>query len=85
MVSELSISFPLFTPPPRWSLCGRYASYWNAFLFDEIVEKVCTENETQKQSGNEEDNKSSSLDYSKVINSLGEFLSVLDQQKAFLK
>ena len=54
-------------------------------LFDEIVEKVCTENEAQKQSDNEEDNKSSSLDDSKVINSLGEFLSVLDQQKAFLK
>ena len=33
MVSELSISFPLFTPPPRWSLCRQYASYWNAFLF----------------------------------------------------
>ena len=38
-------------------------------LFDEIVEKVCTENEAQKQSDNEEDNKSSSLDDSKVINS----------------
>ena len=21
-------------PPPRWSMRGRYASYWNAFLFD---------------------------------------------------
>ena len=21
------------TPPPRWPLSGRYASYWNAFLF----------------------------------------------------
>ena len=21
------------TPPPRRSMCGRYASYWNAFLF----------------------------------------------------
>ena len=44
MVSELSIFFLVFTPPPPpphththtptpgWSLCGRYASYWNAFL-----------------------------------------------------
>ena len=34
MVSELSISCLLFTltPPPR-SMCGRYASYWNAFLY----------------------------------------------------
>ena len=38
MVSELSISFPALAintpPPPRWSMCGRYASYWNAFLLN---------------------------------------------------
>ena len=35
MVSELSIFFSCFTPP-QWSLCGRYASYWNAFLLDNV-------------------------------------------------
>ena len=38
MVSELSISCVLFTltahpPPSPRSMCGRYASYWNAFIF----------------------------------------------------
>ena len=35
MVSELSIIFIITPNPPphRRSLCRRYASYWNAFLF----------------------------------------------------
>ena len=43
MVSELSISFLVLTlihpPTPRWSLCGRYASYWNAFFFTKMITK----------------------------------------------
>ena len=34
MVSELSIFFLFYTPPPPDGHCaGGYASYWNAFLF----------------------------------------------------
>ena len=35
------------TPPPRkadsgiWSMSGRYAPYWNAFLFNKIFDKNC--------------------------------------------
>ena len=24
-------------PSPRWSMSGRYASYWNAFLFNSVI------------------------------------------------
>ena len=33
MVSKSSFPFAFtINPPPPWSMCGRYASYWNAFL-----------------------------------------------------
>ena len=38
-VSESSFSFVSYNhPPPPRSMCGRYASYWNAFLFGIILE-----------------------------------------------
>ena len=29
-------------PPPRWSMRGRYASYWNAFLFQLLEHRTVT-------------------------------------------